>query len=291
MPGSQWSSPGNSRAGSNPGSGEVTRVSSASAASVIQVSSTEVSRASSASSLHRHLTRSRSGSSVSSVSFPRYSPFERSGIFKSAPVYTHRTTPNGYHILNCYDDRAPAFSPVLPYDPLQEEGTPSGPISRTASAELPAPLRPPSRLSRVSSADSECLSRVSSAGSDRLSRVSSAGLSRVRSIGSIDLTLPPVDFVDSSAAVSRLSSAGASSAPLPEIIPLVLAEKPRRGIPKMICGTVARRTRSHEKRIQEQKKLDRTRSAEAVKLGPEGALLSVAAKKIEAIALSRSKRK
>jgi hypothetical protein len=290
MPGSQWSSPGNSRAGSNPDSGNVTRVSSASAASVIQVSSTEVSRVSSASSLNRILTRSRSGSSVDSVPFPRYSPFERSGVFKpaSAPVHLHRTTPNGYHILNCYDDRAPAFSPVLPYDPVLEEGTPSGQISRTASAELPAPLRPPSRLSRVSSAGSECLSRVSSAG---LSRVSSSGPSRINSVGSIDLTLPPVDFVDSSAAVSRLSSAGVSSAPLPEITPLVYAERPRRGIPKMVCGTVARRTRSHEKRIQQQQKLCRTKSAEAVKLGPEGAVLSDAAKKIEAIVLSGHRRK
>jgi sigma54-dependent transcription regulator len=59
----------------------------------------------------------------------------------------------------------------------------------------------------------------------------------------------------------------------------------------MICGTVARRTRSHEKRIQQQKKLERTSSAEAVKLGPEGAVLSDAAKKIEAIVLSRHQRK
>jgi hypothetical protein len=74
MPGSQWSSRSSSRTGSNPGSGAVTRVSSAS--SVVVVSSTEVSRTSSASSLRRALLRSRSGSSVDSLPFPRCSPFE-----------------------------------------------------------------------------------------------------------------------------------------------------------------------------------------------------------------------
>ena len=85
MPGSQWSSRGSSRAGSAPGSGEVTRASSASdKVEVIQVSSTEVSRASSSSSLGRIL-RSRSGSSTGSIPFPRYSPLD-----------VVRRTPNGY---------------------------------------------------------------------------------------------------------------------------------------------------------------------------------------------------
>jgi hypothetical protein len=303
MPGSQWSSRGSSRAGSNPDSGTVTRVSSAS--SVILVSSTEVSRASSASSLHRILTRSRSGSSVDSFPAPRYSPFEQSGVFKPACVpAVRRRTPNGYHILNSYDDRAPAFSPILPHDSSLDEGTPSGQVSRTASADLPASPRHSSRLSRVSSVNSEHLTRVSSAG---LSRVSSAGLSRASSTGSVDLTLPPVTFEDtskaSSAGVSRLSSAGVP-VPLPDTIPLSRTVKPRRGIPKMQCGAVARRTRSHEDRMRERggnfmesvpeesdAALSRTGSADAVKLGPEGMLLSDAAKKVEALALSRSLRR
>lgn len=294
MPGSQWSSCGSSRAGSNPGSGTVTRVSSAS--SVVLVSSKEVSRASSASSLRRHLARSRSGSSVDSIPAPRYSPFERSGVFKPAcaPVERGRT-PNGYHVLNCYDSRAPAFSPVTPYDPALaslDEGAPSGQVSRTASAEQLKSPRAPSHLSRVPSAESVILSRVSS-----------AGVSRVSSAGSVDLALPPVVFEDtskaSSAGVSRRSSAGVSL-PLPDTIPLLRTVKPRRGIPKMQCGTVARRTRSHEERMRESggnfmesvpeesdEALSRTASADAIKLGPEGALLSDAAKIVEALVLSR----
>jgi hypothetical protein len=295
MPGSQWSSRGSSRAGSNPGSGTVSRVSSAS--SVILVSSAEVSRASSASSLQRILTRSRSGSSVDSLPAPRYSPFERSGVFKPACAPAERRrTPNGYHILNCYDDRAPAFSPVSPHDPALaslDEGAPSGQVSRTASAELRASPRSSSRLFRVSSAG--------------LSRVSSAGLSRVSSAGSVDSTLPAVSFEDtskdSSAGVSRLSSAGVPL-PLPDIIPLLRTVQPRRGIPKMQCGTVARRTRSHEERMRQSgsvfmasvpeesdEALSRTGSAEALELGPEGALLSDAAKAIQVIALSRRQRR
>jgi hypothetical protein len=290
MPGSQWSSRSSSRAGSNPGSGTVTRVSSAD--SVVEISSTEVSRTSSASSLRRALTRSRSGSSVDSVPFPRYSPLERGGVFKpaQAPIESRRT-PNGYHIFNCYDPCAPAFSPVMPYDPTLDEGTPSGQVSRTASAEQLKSSRAPSRLSRVSSAESEILSRVSS-----------AGLSRVSSAGSVDLALPPVAFEDtskaSSAGVSRRSSAGVP-VPLPDTIPPLRTAKLRRGIPKMQCGTVARRTRSHEEKMRQRggdfmasvsdDALSRTGSADAVKLGPEGVLLSNAAKKIESLALSRSR--
>lgn len=295
MPGSQWSSRGSSRAGSNPGSGTVTRVSSAS--SVVLVSSTEVSRVSSASSLQRILTRSRSGSSVDSFPAPRYSPFERSGVFKPACAPAERRrTPNGYHILNCYDDRAPAFSPVSPYDPALaslDEGTPSGQISRTASADLPASPRSSSRLSRVSSAG--------------LSRVSSAGLSRVSSAGSVDSTLPPVVFENtskaSSAGVSRHSSAGVP-VPLLDTIPPLRTAKPRRGIPRMQCGTVARRTPSHEERMRQRggvfmasvpeesdEALSRTGSADALKLGPEGALLSDAAKVIQVLATSRRQRR
>jgi hypothetical protein len=295
MPGSQWSSRSSSRAGSNPGSGTVTRVSSAH--SVVEVSSEEVSRTSSASSLRRALTRSRSGSSTDSMPFPRYSPFERSGVFKPAQalgVESRGRTPNGYHVLNCYDPRAPAFSPVTPYDPALaslDEGAPSGQVSRTASAEQLKSPRAPSRLSRVPSAESVILSRVSS-----------AGVSRVSSAGSVDLALPPVVFEDtskaSSAGVSRRSSAGVPL-PLPDTIPLLRTVKPRRGIPKMQCGTVARRTRSHEERMKRSgldflesvsdDALSRTGSAEAAKLGPEGVLLSNAAKKIEVFARSGSR--
>lgn len=282
MPGSQWSSRSSSRAGSNPGSGTVTRVSSASSA--VLVSSGEVSRVSSAPSLQRILTRSRSGSSTDSVPAPRYSPFERSGVFKPAHalIESRGRTPNGYHILNCYDSRAPAFSPVTPYDPSlasMDEGAPSGQVSRTASADLPASPRSSSRLPRVSSAGSVHLSRVSSA-------------------GSVDLTLPPVTFEDSSAGLSRLSSAG-EPVSLPDTVPLLRTVN-RRGIPKMQCGTVARRTRSHEDRMRERGgnfmasvpeesdgALSRTGSAEAIKLGPEGVLLSDAAKAIQVFALSR----
>lgn len=222
--------------------------------------------------------------------FLRYSPLERGGVFKPAQalVESRGRTPNGYHILNCYDSRAPAFSPVTPYDPSlasRDEGAPSGQVSRTASAELAASPR----------------------SSSRLSRVSSAGLSRVSSAGSVDLTLPPVEFEEtskaSSAGVSRLSSAGAP-VPLPDAIPLLLTAKLRRGIPKMQCGTVARRTRSHEERMRQlggafmasvseesDGALSRTGSADALELGPEGALLSDAAKAIQAIAVSRRQRR
>jgi hypothetical protein len=188
-------------------------------------------------------------------------------------------------MLNCYDPRAPAFSPVTPYDPSLaslDEGAPSGQVSRTASADLPASPR----------------------SSSRLSRVSSAGLSRVSSAGSVDLTLPPVAFEDtskaSSAGVSRLSSAGAP-VPLPDVIPLSHTARPRRGVPRMQCGTVSRRTRSHEERMRllggdfmasvSDDALSRTGSAEAAKLGPEGVLLSNAAKKIEVLARSESRQR
>jgi hypothetical protein len=146
MPGSQWSSRGSSRAGSAPGSGEVTRVSSASSA--VQVSSTEVSRASSSSFLGRIL-RSRSGSSTGSIPFPRYLPIDGGGARHTPNGYRARIvllrlrlTPLRYHILNCYDPRAPAFSPV--------QGTCSAAVSRTASAESLLELhRTPSRLSII----------------------------------------------------------------------------------------------------------------------------------------------
>lgn len=280
MPGSQWSSRGSSRAGSAPGSGEVTRVSSAS--SVVQVSSTEVSRVSSSSSLGRVL-RSRSGSSAGSIPFPRYSPIDGGGIFKPARTVTPRThTPNGYHILNCYDPRTPAFSPVLPA--THEEGTCSGAVSRTSSAGLELP-RAPSRLSRVSSA---------------------ADLSRVTSAGSIDLTLPPVVFEDSlasSVAVSRLSSAGVGSATADALhrtssneavsrhssvgsidwalvppVPLMRSNS-RRGTARMRCTA-----------SDSDGPLSRTGSAEAEALGPDGRLLADVAKKV-AVHASRRRRK
>ena len=147
-----------SRSSSLPGSGEVSRVTSAS----------------SSASLLR-LTRTRSASSTDSIPFPRFSPIDSSGVFK--PVRTgsasdsnrstpRRVTPGGKHILPKYCSNAPAWSPA--HMILEEEGPPSGAvsrtssagslppsiscdISRTASAELKQPPRPLSRLSRSSS--------------------------------------------------------------------------------------------------------------------------------------------